>query len=164
MARPIRGASVPPSASSSNLVMVQRMVDLLERSYGERLTRHTLSAAVRAKPAALDRVFQGLVGISVHEYLTRVRIEHAAHLIRSGIKVEAVALTVGYRSKKNFYRQFLRHFGVTPETYRRRHTLANETGTQRATIFLEHRFGNRTGTPKRDPDEKRPMPVVRPRR
>jgi hypothetical protein len=36
------------------------------------------------------------------------------------MKIEAVALSVGYRSKKNFYRQFARHFGVTPETFRRR--------------------------------------------
>jgi hypothetical protein len=35
------------------------------------------------------------------------------------MKIESVANSVGYRSKKNFYRQFLRHFGSTPETFRR---------------------------------------------
>jgi AraC-like DNA-binding protein len=28
-------------------------------------------------------------------------------------------MSVGYRSKKDFYRQFIRRFGVTPEEYRR---------------------------------------------
>jgi AraC-like DNA-binding protein len=35
------------------------------------------------------------------------------------VKIEAVALSVGYQSKKNFYRQFKRQFGFTPEQYRR---------------------------------------------
>jgi AraC-like DNA-binding protein len=96
------------------------MVDLIERSYGERMTLNTVSAALRGVPADLGRLFQSVVGVSVHEYLTRVRLDHAAQLINSGVKIESVALSVGYRSKKNFYRQFLRHFGVTPEAYRRR--------------------------------------------
>jgi transcriptional regulator GlxA family with amidase domain len=34
------------------------------------------------------------------------------------VKVEAVSLLVGYRSKKNFYRQFKRRFGTTPFAHR----------------------------------------------
>jgi hypothetical protein len=41
-------------------------------------------------------------------------------LINTRVKIEAVALSVGYHSKKNFYRQFLRRFGVTPDAYRQR--------------------------------------------
>jgi PAS domain S-box-containing protein len=52
--------------------------------------------------------------------VTRVRLEHAARLIRDGVKIEAVAWNVGYRSKKNFYQQFKRRYGTTPLPYRRR--------------------------------------------
>jgi photosystem II stability/assembly factor-like uncharacterized protein len=45
-------------------------------------------------------------------------MERAVTLIGKGDKVEAVALQVGYRSKKNFYRQFTIRFGVTPAAYR----------------------------------------------
>ena len=54
----------------------------------------------------------------MREYLTRVRLDHAAELIRHGVKIEAVALSVGYRSKKNFYEQFKRRYGTTPVPYR----------------------------------------------
>jgi hypothetical protein len=70
-------------------------------------------------------MFHHVVGVSVHAYVTRVRLARAAHLITANVKVEAVALAVGYRSKKNFYRQFLRHFGMTPEAYRRRPVQSN---------------------------------------
>jgi AraC-like DNA-binding protein len=35
------------------------------------------------------------------------------------VKIEAVALELGYQSKKNFYHQFKRRFGATPQAYRR---------------------------------------------
>jgi AraC-like DNA-binding protein len=106
--------------SSTPTITAQRMVDFIERSFADRLTLQTVSVAIRGEPAQLGRVFQSEVGVSVHEYVTRVRLDHAAHLISSRMKIEAVALSVGYRSKKNFYRQFARHFGVTPEAFRRR--------------------------------------------
>jgi len=114
------------------MVTAQRMVDLIEHGFMDRITLKTISAAVRGKPSVLGRIFEAQVGVSVHEYLTRVRLAHAAHLVRSTMKIEVVALVVGYRSKKNFYRQFSRHFGVTPEAYRRR-AVARSTGNGRGT-------------------------------
>jgi YesN/AraC family two-component response regulator len=99
---------------------VQRMLDFIDKGYADRITLKTVAAALRANPARLGRRFHDRVGVSVHSYVTRVRLEHAAQLIASNVKVEAVALGVGYRSKKNFYRQFVRHFGVTPEGFRKR--------------------------------------------
>jgi AraC-like DNA-binding protein len=113
---------VPNSQSST--ITAQRMVDLIEKTYTERMTLDTIAAALREKPEPLGRMFQRVMGMSVHEYLTEVRLRHAAHLVSARVKIEAVALSVGYRSKKNFYRQFVRRFGVTPETYRRRQAIA----------------------------------------
>jgi two-component system response regulator YesN len=100
---------LPPTST----ITAQQMVDFIERCYSDRLTLRRGSAAVRGKPSRLGRIFQDQVGLSVHEYITRVRLDHAAHLIASRMKIEAVALSVGYRSKNNFYRQFTRRFGVT---------------------------------------------------
>jgi AraC-like DNA-binding protein len=105
------------------------MIDVIEKRYADRITLKSISAAVRAKPDAVARVFQSVLGLSVHQYVTRVRLDHAAHFIRSGLKIEAVALSVGYHSKKNFYRQFTRHFGITPETYRRRRRVKSNGAT-----------------------------------
>ncbi len=106
--------------SPTPTIAAQRMVDYIEQSYAGRVTLRSVCAAVRGRPSRLDCVFRSQLGVSVHEYVTRVRLERASHLIRSSMKIEAVALSVGYRSKKNFYRQFARHFGVTPEAFRRR--------------------------------------------
>ena len=97
---------------------VQRMLDVIQNDYAGVVTLQRLSATIGRQPAYLGRLFRQEVGSSMREYLTRVRLEHAADLIRAGVKIEAVALIVGYRSKKNFYEQFKRRYGATPAPYR----------------------------------------------
>jgi PAS domain S-box-containing protein len=99
-------------------ILVQRMLEQIENDYGQALTLRTISASLGRQPAYLGRLFHRQMGSSVRTYLTRVRLEHAAALIRDGVKIEAVALTVGYRSKKNFYQRFRAHYGTTPVHYR----------------------------------------------
>jgi two-component system response regulator YesN len=99
-------------------LLVQRMLATIESDYAAALTVRTLSKAIGRQPAYLGRVFRQVVGSTVRDYLTRVRLNRAAQLIRDGVKIEAVALSVGYRSKKNFYRQFKRRYGTTPLPYR----------------------------------------------
>jgi len=100
------------------------MLNRIEQSYSEPITLHSLAAELHRQSAYLGGMFRRVVGMSVHQWLTNVRLDRASVLIRDGVKVEAVSLLVGYRSKKNFYRQFKRRFGTTP---------------------FEHRNGARTG-------------------
>jgi len=100
-------------------VEVRRMLDLIHDRYSERLTLDALERAFGQPSAYLSRLFRHETGISIHDHVTRTRLANAATLIRAGVKIEAVALSVGYQSKKNFYRQFKRQFGSTPEQYRR---------------------------------------------
>jgi AraC-like DNA-binding protein len=101
---------------------VRRMVNLIEERAGEHLSIRVLACAVGRQEAYLGRLFRQQMGVSVRDYLTQVRMRRAACMICQGDKVEAVALEVGYRSKKNFYRQFIRSFGMLPAAYRRRQT------------------------------------------
>jgi PAS domain S-box-containing protein len=100
---------------------VQRMLDQIHQNYRQRLTLGTLAKTLERQSAYLGRLFHDAMGVTVHEYITRARMMFGAAQVRSGVKVEAVALDLGYRSKKNFYRQFKRRFGMTPEAYRQRH-------------------------------------------
>ena len=99
---------------------VRHMLDVIETSYADRITLHTLSATLNRQSAYLGQLFRKEVGMTVRQCVTRVRLQRAASLIREGVKIEAVALTVGYRSKKNFYRQFKREFCTTPSQFGRR--------------------------------------------
>ena len=99
---------------------------IIEERYAEPLTLDVLADAVGRSKRHLASVFQKEFKVSVHGYLTQVRLNRAIALIRAGEKIEAVSLSVGYRSKKNFYRNFQAHIGVTPIAYRT--TLASIQG------------------------------------
>ena len=91
---------------------------IIDERYAEQLTLDVLADAVGRSKRHVATLFLREFKVSVHVYLTQVRLNRALGLIRAGEKIEAVSLSVGYRSKKNFYRNFHAHIGVTPIAYR----------------------------------------------
>jgi two-component system, response regulator YesN len=96
---------------------VRRILDFIEQSYSQPVTLRMLAGTLDRQASYLGALFRRETGLSVRQFLTRVRLDRASTLIREGVKIEAVALLVGYRSKKNFYRQFKRRFAMTPFAY-----------------------------------------------
>jgi AraC-like DNA-binding protein len=105
-------------SSSSESPHVRRIAELIEARYDRPVSVTDLSRILRRQASYLSRLFRQQRGCGIHAYLVRTRMQRAAELLRRGERVEAVALLVGYKSKTNFYRQFKRHFGVTPAALR----------------------------------------------
>ena len=62
--------------------------------------------------------FRKITGETFHDYLCRERVEAAAALIKSGKLVFEAAMAVGYKDISTFYRNFKKHFGVSPSEYK----------------------------------------------
>jgi AraC-like DNA-binding protein len=137
--------------SATTHTHVQRMLDLIHQNYAQRLTLTILAGTLQRQSAYLGRLFRNETGVTVHEYVTRARMWFGAAQVRSGVKIEAIALDLGYRSKKNFYRQFKRRFGMTPQRYRHcsadasedmsisAHSHRNQSGRLRSVASRQHR-------------------------
>ncbi len=108
------------AASRQRSEIVERIAETIRTHYAEHITLPRLAESIGKHRNYISLVFREQMGVSVHDYLTRHRLECAADLIKHGDKIEAVSMCVGYRSKRSFYRQFKRYFGTTPEQYRRR--------------------------------------------
>jgi len=98
--------------------VVEQLTHLIDENYAERLTLDVLAAAVGRSKRHVATLFRQQTGQTVHRYLTQVRVDHAAALIRQREKIEAVSLLVGYRGKNNFYQHFKQQIGVTPGVYK----------------------------------------------
>ena len=69
------------------------------------------------------RTCRQVTGLTPSGYVNRIRIEHAAHLLRSEeASIEAIAEACGFDNISYFYRLFRRQYGATPRTYRLRHS------------------------------------------
>ena len=98
--------------------VVREICFLIRAHYDQRLSVYMLAARIRRNAPYAAALFRRQTGMTIHRYTTRIRMRRAALLLRRSEKVEAVMLQVGYRGKKNFYRQFSIAFGVTPGAYK----------------------------------------------
>jgi AraC-like DNA-binding protein len=81
---------------------------------GERADAASLAAMLGVSPRQLRRAFLQTFGVPLPDYLRRARLLRALEVMAAQPgKVEPVALEVGYRSKKNFYRVFRQLVGMT---------------------------------------------------
>lgn len=98
---------------------------IIEQHFCRKLTLDGLAAELGVGAKTLSRAYEALWRTSVAIDLRRVRCKNAVDLIvRSDLKIGAVALDVGLRSKKDLYRLIRNEFGMTPGELRRSGTSA----------------------------------------
>lgn len=95
--------------------------DLLHDSPGEPWTLGALSKRVHLSPKQLSRVFVEAYGKTPLAYLTMLRVERMARLLREGeLSVTAAGRAVGWSSRSRAAEAFRQCVGVTPQRYRAR--------------------------------------------
>jgi len=93
----------------------------VEKHYDQRLILPVVARELGYRPTRLARDFRRAFGISLSDYQRQIRVLESVRLLRgTSLKIEAVAYTVGYRSKKDFYRATRTLMGMTPAAIRRR--------------------------------------------
>lgn len=98
--------------------LAQKVSRFLRRHYDRPWTIATLGTHFRVSPSSLQRAFKREFQVSVREYQRRLRLQRACEAVGRH-KIDAVALQVGYKSKKNFYQAFRKMTGMTPAAFRR---------------------------------------------
>jgi transcriptional regulator GlxA family with amidase domain len=89
---------------------------------GQKKTIAALAALAHASPRNLTRAFRRATGISIHEYRTRVRLEHARTLLRDpSISIEQIAGRCGFDDARQLRRLWRKFFGAAPSETRRAH-------------------------------------------
>ena len=100
----------PPSAAA-------RAARTLRAEYDRPWSLAALARRFHVTPSQLRRSFQREFGMTVREYQRTMRLIEALPQVPTE-KIDAIALKVGYRSKKNFYRAFQTVTGLTPTAFR----------------------------------------------
>jgi transcriptional regulator GlxA family with amidase domain len=81
-------------------------------------TLNELARRVGLNPARLSAQFERAFGVRPGEYLHLVRVASAVARFDTSAKVEAIAMDVGYRSKKDLYGALGRWVGASPTELR----------------------------------------------
>ena len=87
---------------------IHNLQDYLDHHFSEKLTLDALADKVHTSPRNLTRRFKHVTGITIGEYIQKIRLEKARNLIKEGEKMEAVAKQLGYNSTSQLYRSLKR--------------------------------------------------------
>lgn len=111
-----------PDKPSPSELLIRRVCGYIERHYGQKISAPLLSELFFIGTRQLNRHFNRLMGVSVMEYVQRVRMEKAKRLlVESDEIVAVVAERVSYEDAASFSRTFAREIGCSPGKYREQH-------------------------------------------
>lgn len=86
-----------------------------------RWTLAVLASLAAASPFHLARIFKSQTGVSLYEYVLRMRLACALpYVLDSSDGLTDIALNTGFASHSHFTEKFRTRFGVTPSALRRR--------------------------------------------
>jgi AraC-like DNA-binding protein len=113
-AAPDAPADVPEQQRS----VAGRCRTFIEAHFDRSLDLDSLAQAVCTNKSNLCRVFRNETGMTVGEYLTRIRIDAAKRLLLTSLTVSAVAKLVGFEDPYYFSRVFRRATAASPSEFR----------------------------------------------
>ncbi|HPJ65558.1 MAG TPA: response regulator [Flexilinea sp.] len=97
---------------------VEKAIAYVNEHYCEKITLTGIAQMVGVSSSYFSTMFSRLTGENLIAYITRLRIEKAAELIRSGsFNLTETAFMVGYEDYAYFSRIFRKAMGVSPRDY-----------------------------------------------
>lgn len=107
---------VPEEQSQRLILSIHQYV---QAHLGGDLSLTKLSALVHHSPTYLSRLYKRMTGKMLSDYITEERMKKAQHhLAHSNVKIQEIALQVGYEAAPQFNRSFKKMFKMTPQAYR----------------------------------------------
>lgn len=104
---------------------LQRVLERMESELARDLDLSTLAAESGYSKSHFLRMFHAGMGCAPHQWLIRLRLEHAKRMLRDGTEsIIDIAASCGFSSHAHLSRTFRKIVGVAPSQYRRSRRLS----------------------------------------
>lgn len=86
------------------------------------ITLDSVAQEIQVSKDYIGRLFKQKTGSSFHDYVTKIKMEHAKYLIRTGcFKNYEISEKLGYRTSDYFSQLFKEYSGCTPSMFKKLH-------------------------------------------
>lgn len=110
------------TAADSVGSLAYAMKDYVDTNYSYNISPKSIAEKFFVNPSYASRCFSQKHGITLTEYIHKVRINRARVLLHStSAPINNIAINVGYIDVNYFFRVFKKQVGVTPKDYRKMH-------------------------------------------
>ena len=107
------------SQKNNKLTQINPAVEYIEQHYDEQLNLNEIAKSAHLSVSRLAHIFKEQTGITMIDYLTKVRIEKAKQLLLSTNKnCTEICFGVGYNNQSYFTRTFKKLVKMTPRKFR----------------------------------------------
>ncbi len=112
-------AGIRPVDAALSRRRLRRVLEYIQANLAGDLSLSELAKVASVSPSHFKTLFKRSVGVPVHQYVIRRRIEYAAELLQGGDPPLAdVALQAGFANQSHLARSMRRIMGVTPRALR----------------------------------------------
>ena len=114
--RPCKKCRPDKAAYDPELELVKKAKDIFDLNYNDTIDLNRISGQLGVSTNHLARLFKRQLGLTPMRYITGLRVEKAAELLRqenSGIL--EIAYMTGFNSLSRFYKCFKAQTGLTPK-------------------------------------------------
>jgi YesN/AraC family two-component response regulator len=108
------------SHSKASDYIIDYITDYIENHYPEEIYLDLLAQKLGITSNYISSYFRDKVGTNFNYYLNNFRIKKSINLLsNSSFKIKDISEKVGYTNVNTFTRAFKKHFGKTPDEYRK---------------------------------------------
>lgn len=98
-------------------IVIDKLIQFINENFSRNISLQDAAETVFFNPAYCSRFFKEQTGENFSDYLLKVRMEHAAHLLKENKKVTDISKECGYNSSGYFTRVFKEYYNCTPSEY-----------------------------------------------
>lgn len=99
--------------------VAEKVMDYIRDNYSIRLSSEDIASKMFFNKNYLSKLFKSHTGLSIREFIRKIRLEQAMKLLRETDKTVAeISRDCGFSDIKNFYTAFGSFAGCTPKSYR----------------------------------------------
>jgi len=109
----ISEASVPASEAAAALKAY------IEDHYWQPISLDEMAQRINTTKFHLIRLFDRSYGMPPHAYLMQLRLSQAKEMLRDGVELSDIAISLGFYDQSHFSKAFKQYVGVTPLIYQR---------------------------------------------
>lgn len=97
---------------------IQFLIQYIREHLDQPLSIPSLAELIYVSPSYLMHLFRQETGMSLHQYITRKRIQLASLRLKEGISATEVCFSCGFQDYSTFSRAFRKIFHTSPSQYR----------------------------------------------